>query len=1072
MALYKQKINPRTGTFNLVPSAEILIFKAGVATFADLPASGNTEGDARITNDTGHLYVWDGSVWQDQGDIVDLNWAAISGRPSSTPADIDEAVAEMHISGSELQLARPVEVAYNPIYPLNDPLVSAQRSILYFPAGFNVGGLGTYYKYVMIWANDWFNILKVSGSNDFKTWTYIADCVGVIPGSHPCVVDIGGGQFRLYYLNATFTYTFADLRTAVSTDLLNFTSEQPLQKDLVAPIITEARVGWNRASYGLGCVIFNPSATNVGSNPMDYSYIAYYDATDGGFESIALGYSADGITYKLYGTGPVLDHSTSTWGDNLIWDSSYATAPQVIKLNSKYLMFYCGGITTVLEGVGSAISDDGLVWKKISVNHPTICPTWGAWNHTTCSFPALVMDLATRFAGAGELADVKMIVTGGVEADWTYSNGAYVIPHLMVPVEESIYHIEPYCLPEQKASTITNDSSVSGATVKNALETLSTELAVPVTNTLYVDNKRVDTYTENGSITKPFKTIQAAIDAVTSPSATNKYLIEISPGAYYSAALTVNKIYVTFRSCGVNGARISGKITVTNPSSPTPEQITFVGMRISGGLECLASHICINVVDCSVSGSDWVMNPSTPTDDEYLQVWGGIWYANATLTNVYTYLMGGGLYSTFTVSGCEFNINNADINEPFEALLSGTVIGSAFGNRAGNSKFTLNTGANLHIDADTEGGSIITMAGGTLTRSTKGGNILNDSSVTGITVKDALETLDSEAHDPATAGDGISVGVSGAPQEIINTDKGSAAVNSHKDLTTGVHGVGSGDTVAKFSDITKANVGLPNVDNVSEATIISDVKADTDIADALSKKHNPAIAGVGIQVTNIGPDGYGTNILAGGEAFANSYHVENPPSHGADGNLLTCWSISIEEQYTPFPKWWAYDLGEFNTRTVTKVRLYPGEDTVKDFTLQGSNDNITYDDLLSDTCLGPEQWYEFDFENTTAYRYYRVVVTSNYYGEGNNWVLIWEIEMYEGAPSSAQVIKNTMTKGVPGDFDIVGELSIKVYSQDDEPTLAANNRIAIWIDTNDANRVYLLFRRGTADQVAVEMTGP
>jgi len=282
---------------------------------------------------------------------------------------------------------------------------------------------------------------------------------------------------------------------------------------------------------------------------------------------------------------------------------------------------------------------------------------------------------------------------------------------------------------------------IDDAVTKRHTKDTDLYLNTPVKNVLYVDGNRGDSYIANGSITKPFKKIQDAIDAVVAPSATNKFLIDIAPGAYYSDAIAINKIYLTFRSCGVQGARISGAITVTNPSSPTPEQITFVGLRISGGLTCLASHIAINCVDCNVTGADWVMNPTVPTDDEYLQVWGGMWYANATLTNVYSYLMGGGYYSTFTISGKEFNINNADINEPFEALLSGTVIGSAFGNRAGNSKFTLNAGANLHIDADTEGGSIITIAGGTLTRSTKGGNISNDSSVTGTTVKDALEAL-------------------------------------------------------------------------------------------------------------------------------------------------------------------------------------------------------------------------------------------------------------------------------------------------------------------------------------------
>lgn len=47
---------------------------------------------------------------------------------------------------------------------------------------------------------------------------------------------------------------------------------------------------------------------------------------------------------------------------------------------------------------------------------------------------------------------------------------------------------------------------------------------------------------------------------------------------------------------------------------------------------------------------------------------------------------------------------------------------------------------------------------------------------------------------------------------------------------------------------------------------------------------------------------------------------------------------------------------------------------------------------------------------------------------------------------------------------------IRVYSQDAEPALAATSEIAIWIDTNDANRVYLIFRRGAADQVKIELT--
>ena len=59
--------------------------------------------------------------------------------------------------------------------------------------------------------------------------------------------------------------------------------------------------------------------------------------------------------------------------------------------------------------------------------------------------------------------------------------------------------------------------------------------------------------------------------------------------------------------------------------------------------------------------------------------------------------------------------------------------------------------------------------------------------------------------------------------------------------------------------------------------------------------------------------------------------------------------------------------------------------------------------------------------------------------------------------------------GASGSFNIVGELTIKVYSQDAEPTLDTNNKMAIWIDTNDSNRTYLLFRRGSGDHLKVEL---
>jgi hypothetical protein len=50
------------------------------------------------------------------------------------------------------------------------------------------------------------------------------------------------------------------------------------------------------------------------------------------------------------------------------------------------------------------------------------------------------------------------------------------------------------------------------------------------------------------------------------------------------------------------------------------------------------------------------------------------------------------------------------------------------------------------------------------------------------------------------------------------------------------------------------------------------------------------------------------------------------------------------------------------------------------------------------------------------------------------------------------------------------EINLKQYAQDTEPVLAANGNMAIWIDTDDSNKVYFLYRRGAGDQVAVELS--
>lgn len=62
--------------------------KESVATYNDLPVSGNTENDLRITRDTDRMYTWSivsssGILanWKDIGSVASVDWSAITNKP-------------------------------------------------------------------------------------------------------------------------------------------------------------------------------------------------------------------------------------------------------------------------------------------------------------------------------------------------------------------------------------------------------------------------------------------------------------------------------------------------------------------------------------------------------------------------------------------------------------------------------------------------------------------------------------------------------------------------------------------------------------------------------------------------------------------------------------------------------------------------------------------------------------------------------------------------------------------------------------------------------------------------------
>ena len=103
MKKYKNIVNPYTTKLQkvlddtyIVSLVSSITFKEGVATVGNLPIDGNTKNDIRIVNDTHNLYIWNSMGWVNQGDIIDVDWSALTGKPSSSAADIDDAVTKTH----------------------------------------------------------------------------------------------------------------------------------------------------------------------------------------------------------------------------------------------------------------------------------------------------------------------------------------------------------------------------------------------------------------------------------------------------------------------------------------------------------------------------------------------------------------------------------------------------------------------------------------------------------------------------------------------------------------------------------------------------------------------------------------------------------------------------------------------------------------------------------------------------------------------------------------------------------------------------------------------------------------
>jgi DNA/RNA endonuclease YhcR with UshA esterase domain len=105
---YSAILNTFTGELQLVNALSAFTLKGVVATTASLPLSGNTENDCYIVSADDRIYTWNSASstglitdWKDIGSVTSVAWSAITGKPSSSISDIDDAVSKKHTQNTD-----------------------------------------------------------------------------------------------------------------------------------------------------------------------------------------------------------------------------------------------------------------------------------------------------------------------------------------------------------------------------------------------------------------------------------------------------------------------------------------------------------------------------------------------------------------------------------------------------------------------------------------------------------------------------------------------------------------------------------------------------------------------------------------------------------------------------------------------------------------------------------------------------------------------------------------------------------------------------------------------------------
>ena len=230
------------------------------------------------------------------------------------------------------------------------------------------------------------------------------------------------------------------------------------------------------------------------------------------------------------------------------------------------------------------------------------------------------------------------------------------------------------------------------------------------TQQVFVDGARTDSYPADGTRYRPYKTIQAAIDSITDASGSKPYAVHIAPGIY--AELITMKSAVSLVGAGID-------LTVIQMASGDLISISSGGANITGMSVYGTSGKSIHVSGGAYLGAYSV----------------GGWTSNDRCV----YVENGSTFEAFP--GCWFGSDSDNCIEV--ANSSALWLWGTWASGEVSTHYDVKVGSGCSLDI--RHGLVLNnnrlSNSGTVTLKTAASQLKNDSSVSGTSIKDALETL-------------------------------------------------------------------------------------------------------------------------------------------------------------------------------------------------------------------------------------------------------------------------------------------------------------------------------------------